>query len=182
MKMKNLILISGPMGVGKSTVMAQLRQMLPNNVALDGDWCWMAEPFHVTDETKEMVMGNIHHLLNAFLRCSAYENVIFCWVMNKQKIADDVLRGLCLDGVTVHHYSLVATEGALRARLQRDIDEGKRREGCIEKSLSYLWDYAYLNSVKVEVTDRTAREAAHIIAAEVLYKARAIAECEGDVV
>lgn len=50
---------------------------LPNSVFLDGDWCWDADPFQVTEETKEMVMQNICCLLNNFLHCTAYENVIF---------------------------------------------------------------------------------------------------------
>lgn len=77
--MKTLYLIGGTMGVGKTTVSQQLKKDLANSVFLDGDWCWDADPFQVTDETKEMVMDNICYLLNNFLHCSAYENVIFCW-------------------------------------------------------------------------------------------------------
>jgi hypothetical protein len=35
----------------------------------------------VTGETKAMVSSNIAHLLNAFLACPEFENVIFCWVL-----------------------------------------------------------------------------------------------------
>lgn len=54
--MKNLFLIGGTMGIGKSTVSRCLKHRLPNGVFLDGDWCWDAEPFVVTEETKKMVM------------------------------------------------------------------------------------------------------------------------------
>ena len=54
--MKTLYLIGGTMGVGKTTVSQQLKKDLANSVFLDGDWCWDADPFQVTDETKEMVM------------------------------------------------------------------------------------------------------------------------------
>ena len=74
--MKQLYLIGGTMGVGKTTVCQQLKSELSNSVFLDGDWCWDANPFQVTDETKAMVMDNICYLLNNFLRCSAYETVI----------------------------------------------------------------------------------------------------------
>lgn len=47
------------MGVGKTTVSQQLKQDLPNSVFLDGDWCWDADPFQVTEETKSMVIRNI---------------------------------------------------------------------------------------------------------------------------
>ena len=76
--MKTLYMIGGTMGVGKTTVCQLLKQNLPNSVFLDGDWCWDASPFQVTDETKAMVTNNICYLLNNFLKCSAYENIIFC--------------------------------------------------------------------------------------------------------
>ena len=81
--MKTLYLIGGTMGVGKTAVSQQLKHDLPNAVFLDGDWCWDASPFQVTEETKAMVTENICYLLNQFLHCSAYENVIFCWVMHQ---------------------------------------------------------------------------------------------------
>ena len=64
---------------------------MPYNVFLDGDWCWSAEPFVVTDKTKAMVMDNIAHLLGNFIRCSEYENIIFCWVLHEKAILDDLL-------------------------------------------------------------------------------------------
>lgn len=76
--MKTLILIGGTMGIGKTTACQCLKKALPRAVFLDGDRCWDADPFQVTDETKAMVEGNICYLLNSFLHCSAYENVIFC--------------------------------------------------------------------------------------------------------
>lgn len=81
--MKKLIIINGTMGVGKTTTSLELQKILPQNVFLDGDWCWSMEPFVVNDETKTMVMNNITYLLNNFIRCSEYENIIFCWVMHE---------------------------------------------------------------------------------------------------
>ena len=34
---------------------------------LGGNWCWDADPFQVTEETKAMVMRTICYLLNSFL-------------------------------------------------------------------------------------------------------------------
>lgn len=86
--MKTLYLIGGTMGVGKTIISRQLKKDLHNSVFLDGDWCWDADPFQVTEETKEMVMRNICFLLNNFLRCTAYDNIILCWVMHEQYIID----------------------------------------------------------------------------------------------
>lgn len=70
--MKNIYLIGGTMGVGKTTTCRIMKQKLENSVFLDGDWCWDMHPFQVTDETKQMVIGNICFLLNSFIKCSAF--------------------------------------------------------------------------------------------------------------
>lgn len=57
--MKNVIFISGTMGVGKTATSVELQKLLSKNVFLDGDWCWNMVPFVVSDETKEMVLNNL---------------------------------------------------------------------------------------------------------------------------
>lgn len=64
------------MGVGKTAVCRELQHLLPENVFLDGDWCWDAVPFRVTEETETMVMENIAFLLNQF--CVALFMKTFC--------------------------------------------------------------------------------------------------------
>ena len=103
---KTLYMIGGTMGVGKTTVCQQVKQDLPNSVFLDGDWCWDASPFQVTDETKAMVTNNICYLLNNLSHrvfssatsethftsqfCvssfSSMESMIDCWCITQQKI------------------------------------------------------------------------------------------------
>ena len=92
--MKTLYLIGGTMGVGKTTVSQQLKRDLHNSVFLDGDWGWNASPFQVNYETKAMAVRNICYLLNSFIHCSAYENVIFCWIMHEQSIIDGIISKL----------------------------------------------------------------------------------------
>ena len=38
--MKNIYIIGGTMGVGKTTICQKLKLKLANSVFLDGDWCW----------------------------------------------------------------------------------------------------------------------------------------------
>ena len=124
--MKHLYLIGGPMGVGKTTVCQQLKQTLPYSVFLDGDWCWDASPFQVTPETRAMVLDNICHLLNNFLACTAYQNVVFCWVLHQQDIWDTILGRLHLESCAAHCVALTASEAALRQRLEADVAAGRR--------------------------------------------------------
>ena len=62
--MKQLILLSGPMGVGKTTAARGLLDVMPRSVMLDGDWCWeQGNHWDFCDRNKEMVMDNICYLL-----------------------------------------------------------------------------------------------------------------------
>ena len=158
--MKTLYLIGGTMGVGKTTVCQQLKKELNNSVFLDGDWCWDSSPFQVTEETKAMVTDNICHLLNNFIRCSAYENIIFCWVMHEQSIIDSMLKRLYLGNINVKCISLVCDENTLRSRLGKDIEAGIRTPDVLDRSLARLDKHGSLNTVKIHTDGKTVTEIA----------------------
>ena len=162
--MKRLILVGGPMGVGKTATCQMLKKRLPRCAFLDGDWCWDMHPFIVTDETRAMVMDNITHLLTGFLACSELQNVIFCWVMHEQAILDSLLSRLTLEGCAVTSVSLFAPPDVLRARLQQDVDSGLRTPDVIARSLAYLPKYDALNTVKLDTGAMDASQAARAIA------------------
>ena len=162
--MKQLYLIGGPMGVGKTTVCQQLKQTLPYSVFLDGDWCWDASPFQVTPETRAMVLDNICHLLNNFLACTAYQNVVFCWVLHQQDIWDTILGRLHLESCVVHCVALTASEAALRQRLEADVAAGRRTADVIPRSLARLPLYAALSARNIDTTGKTPAEVAAEIA------------------
>ena len=153
-KMKTLYLIGGTMGVGKTTVCRQLKLDLHNSVFLDGDWCWDASPFQVTDETKAMVIDNICYLLNSFIKCSAYENIIFCWVMHEQSIIDSILERIDIMNCTVNCFSLTASEKSLRDRLSNDIERCIRTGDVIDRSIARLPLYQMLNTTKIDTSEK----------------------------
>src|SRR5690348_1234235 len=146
--MKKVVFINGTMGVGKTATCGELGKLLPHNVFLDGDWCWQMRPFVVTEETKAMVRGNIIHLLNSFLACSAFEHVMFCWVMHTQEILDDLLDGLDLDGHTVYRFTLMSNETALIDRFSRDVETGLRDPDDMPRAIQRLRLYEAMDTVK----------------------------------
>ena len=158
--MKHLYIIGGTMGVGKTTVCRILKEKLEGSVFLDGDWCWDMHPFQVTEETKRMVQENIVFLLNNFLSCTAYDHVIFCWVLHQQNIIDDLLARLRTDNCEVHLISLVCTPGELARRIQKDVEAGIRGEDAARRSLSRLALYDSLSTLKLDVTELTPEETA----------------------
>lgn len=161
--MKQLYMVGGTMGIGKTAACQAMKTSLPKAVLLDGDWCWDMHPFVVTDETKQMVLRNICFLLNSFIHCSAYETIIFCWVMHEQAIIDEVLAHIDTSEIRLHNISLVASPAALRERLQRDIAAGVRPAGQMEESLSRLPLYEKLATQKVDTSGLNAQEVAQYI-------------------
>lgn len=161
--MKRLYLVGGPMGVGKTAACRELQRRLNRSVFLDGDWCWDANPFRVTEETKAMVTENICFLLNNFLRCSAYDHVIFCWVLHQQEILDGLLSCMDTRNCAVRAISLTASPEALTARIENDIQAGRRDQRALERSLSYLPRYAALDTEKLDVSRLTPEETAERI-------------------
>lgn len=158
--MKKLYLIGGTMGVGKTSVSQCIKRELPNAVFLDGDWCWDADPFQITEETKEMVIDNICYLLNHFVRCSAYENIIFCWVMHEQSIIDTILDQVDTTDCVVKIVSLMAGKETLTERITKDVVSGSRSADVLERSLARLPLYQSINSVKVETDGKAVRDIA----------------------
>ena len=163
--MKKLYLIGGTMGVGKTSTCQILKMKLQDSVFLDGDWCWDMHPFQVTLETKKMVLENISFLLNNFIHCTAYENIIFCWVMHEQAILDDILSRLDTADCQVNLISLVCSREALQERLQKDIDVKIREKDVISRSLERIALYEKLETIKVDVSDISPEQAAELIAA-----------------
>lgn len=156
--MKTLYLIGGTMGVGKTAVGCRLKEVLFNSVFLDGDWCWDANPFRITEETKKMVMRNITYLLNNFLECSAYENIIFCWVMHEQSIINCIIDNLNVDNCRVKIISLIASKITLRKRLEFDVANGLRTADVINRSLTRASMYKILDTVKINTDNKTIAE------------------------
>ena len=162
--MKRLIFVNGTMGAGKTATCRELKKLLPPCAFLDGDWCWDMEPFQVTEETKAMVQENIAFLLGQFLRCSAYETVIFCWVMHQEAIIQELLSRLETRGVQVRVFTLLPSPAALEAHIQKDVAAGLRVPEDYQRSLERLPLYQAMDTEKILTDGLTPAQAARAIA------------------
>lgn len=158
--MKNIIFINGTMAVGKSSTARRLNSLLDASVYLDGDWCWMADPFVVTEETKAMVTDNICHMLNNFIKCSRYKNIIFCWVMDFESIYESIVSKLDTDNCNIYRFTITCSSRALKQRVENDLSQPGRN---YEKSLERLARFDSMNTVKIYNDDMTARQTARHI-------------------
>jgi len=160
---KKLIIINGTMGTGKTTICKILYKKLNNSVWLDGDWCWMMNPFKVTEENKRMAEDNITYLLNNFLGNPDFEYVIFSWVMHNENIFDVLLEKLQKNEFQRYKISLVCSPEELKKRMLKD----GREEKDIEMSLGRLKSYERMNTIKVDTTntavEKTVNEIVNIV-------------------
>lgn len=157
--MKKLIIINGTMGVGKTTVSEIVSEKLEPSVFLDGDWCWNMNPWVFTEENKNMVIDNITHLLNAFLKNSGFHYIVFCWVIHQEQIFDDLLSRLSGD-YELHKISLICSEAALRDHIMNDVEKGTRTIDSIEGSIARMKLYKEMNTQKIDVSTISAVQAA----------------------
>lgn len=146
------------MGIGKSTITQELGKQTLNSVYLDGDWCWMINPFIVNNETKQMVIHNIQYLLNSFIKNTQIETIFFCWVMDEQVIVDKVLKGVNKESIDIYHFSLIASPETLRKNIKKDIKLNKRTPNDLARSLERLQKYNALDSIKVDTSEKNISE------------------------
>lgn len=145
------------MGSGKTTVSQKLKILLNKSIFLDGDWCWNMDPFIVNNETKKMVLENITFLLNNFLKCSEYENVIFCWVMHEENIIQDIIKKLESSNYKLYKFSLICSKEELKKRIMKDVENGIRDENVLERSYIKMDNYKMMDTIKIN-TDKISVE------------------------
>ena len=168
--MKTLIVLNGPMGVGKTTVGKELCRRLAPSIFLDGDWCWDLHPFVVSEENKQMVMQNIQFLLCSFLKNESLRYLVFAWVIPEEAIASEILSALSDECFRLCRFTLLASPESLSQRLQGEIDQGLREPSVLKRSLSYLLKYRVMDTIAIDTSHLTPAEVVQRIASLVREK------------
>ncbi|MBE6088529.1 MAG: nucleotide kinase [Clostridium beijerinckii] len=150
---KKVIIINGTMGVGKSATCRELNKKLKNSVWLDGDWCWMINPFVVNEENKKMVINNINYLLRSFLTNSSLEYIIFNWVIHMEEIFDDILEPLNDLNFEIIKITLICDEDALKKRILGDVKLKLRDEEYVSRSVERLDLYKEMSTKKIDTSN-----------------------------
>jgi broad-specificity NMP kinase len=145
---KKLIIINGVPGVGKSTVSKELHKALPKSVWLDGDWCWMMNPWMITEENIKMVERNIIYLLRSYFSNSTFDYVIFSWVLHREEITQRILEGIQDFEYEITRITLTCTHESLRERMLLD----NRTLEQFEASSRRLRLYEDMETFKIETS------------------------------
>ncbi|MCG7380835.1 AAA family ATPase [Paenibacillus sp. ACRSA] len=147
--MKKLIVVNGSMGVGKTSTCKNLYKSLDRSVWLDGDWCWMMNPWTINKDTIEMVEKNIAYLLNNYLTNPAFDYIIFSWVLHREDILNDLLERLHTSEYKLYKITLTCSEESLRDRMLFD----HRSLEQINNSIDRLQLYQKMQTNKIDTSE-----------------------------
>ena len=116
-----LVLIGGPPGVGKTSLLACLERKLERSACLDADDVRRFHPSQLDEQVLSIGVENVIAVLRGYLE-GPFQQVILTWVLADPKLVERILAGL--DGLygsllVVH---LVASPAALQARCGRQPD------------------------------------------------------------
>lgn len=153
---KKLAIVNGPPGIGKTATCRVLQQFLQRSVWLDGDWCWMANPWIVTEETKRMAENNIIFLLNSFLNCTEYDFILFSWIFRSDELFRKILNKLKSNDFILYKYTLTCSQDVFRKRLEAAGREESKFPMCMES----LQQCENTESEKINTTNRSVEEIA----------------------
>ena len=157
-----VIILNGPMGVGKTTVGKLIAEKHPGTAFIDGDWCLDLHPFVGNRETKEMAIDNILHMIGNYMKCSACSMVVLVWLMDDRWVLDRIREGLAALGAEVQYVTLTCCRESLIRRWREDRQCEWRTDHWLEISLASLPRFAEMEN-RIDTGGLPAEEIANMI-------------------
>ena len=137
-----VIILNGPMGVGKTTVGKYIADRCPGTAFIDGDWCLDLHPFVGNRETKAMAVDNILHMIGNYMKCSVCKMIVLVWLMDDPWVLQAITDGLSALQAEVKSVTLVCDRENLIRRWENDHNCEWRTEEWLKVSLSSLPAFA----------------------------------------
>ena len=157
-----VILINGPMGVGKTTVGRCIADHFPGTAFIDGDWCMDIHPFIGNDETKAMAVDNILHMIGNYQKCSLCSMVVMAWLMDDPWVIQRIKDGLSTLRTDVKSVTLVCNMESLVRRWNSDHGCDWRTDEWLNISLKSLPAFASMDHV-IDSSHLTVEQVADLI-------------------
>ena len=101
-----VIVINGPMGVGKTTVGKYIADTNPGTAFIDGDWCMDIHPFVGTQETRAMAADNILHMIDNYRKCSVCKQIVLVWLMDDLQVLQEIKESITKIGLEIRSVTL----------------------------------------------------------------------------
>ena len=141
-----VIILNGPMGVGKTTVGKYIADHNPGTAFIDGDWCMDIHPFVGSRETKAMAVDNILHMIGNYQNCSVCSMVVLVWLMDEPWMIQRIMNGLSALQAEVKSVTLVCGRETLIRRWNNDQNCEWRTDDWLKVSLKSLPGFASMDN------------------------------------
>ncbi len=142
----NVIIINGPMGVGKTTVGKYIADHHPGTAFIDGDWCLDLHPFVGNQETKVMAVDNILHMIGNYKNCSVCRMIVLVWLIDDEWVYRRIIDGICALQLELVSVTLLCGEEQLIQRWRQDKTCEWRTDQWLEISLKSLPHFSTLEN------------------------------------
>ena len=140
-----VIVINGPMGVGKTTVGKIIAERNPGTAFIDGDWCMDLHPF----------TGN-------YQKCSVCGMVVLAWLMDDEWVRRGIAEGIAALGAEVKETVLICDRESLIRRWKNDRKCEWRTDEWLNASLKSLPVFAAMSGLTC-TGGLTAEQAADLV-------------------
>ena len=157
-----VIIINGPMGVGKTTVGKYIADHHPGTAFIDGDWCMDIHPFVGNPETRAMAVDNILHMIGNYQKCSVRSMVVLVWLMDDPKVKEKIMDGLSAFKAEVKDVTLVCNRENLIRRWENDLKCEWRTDEWLNVSVKSLPGFAAMDHV-IDTSDMPVDRIANLI-------------------
>ncbi len=141
-----IIILNGPMGVGKTTVGKYIADHNPGTAFIDGDWCMDIHPFVGNRETRAMAVDNILHMIGNYRKCSVCSMVVLVWLMDDPWVIQGIMEGLAGLHAEVKSVTLVCNRENLIKRWNNDQNCEWRTDEWLNVSLKSLPGFASMDN------------------------------------
>jgi ABC-type glutathione transport system ATPase component len=157
-----VIILNGPMGVGKTTVGKYIADQNPETAFIDGDWCMDIHPFIGNQETKAMAVDNILHMIGNYQKCSVCSMVVVVWLMDEPWVIQRITEGLAALQAEMKNVVLVCDRENLITRWNNDQTCGWRTDDWLQVSLKSLPGFASMENA-IDTSDLPVEKIAALI-------------------
>ncbi|MCE5236245.1 MAG: AAA family ATPase [Clostridiaceae bacterium] len=159
MEKKKLIMVAGPAGVGKSAVCKELFKKIVGSAWLDGDWCWMVNPYPgKTAEQKTYAEKAFGYILDGYFNDDNTNTILFSWLIHSNFMFELVTNRITYTNYELVKVVLICDEQEHALRMLSD-----NREEAKIAARDTMDKYLLLDAIKIDTTHLSVHETAEKI-------------------
>ena len=157
-----VMILNGPMGVGKTSVGKYIAATHSGTAFIDGDWCLDLHPFVGNRETKCMAIDNILHMIDNYRKCSFCQMIVLVWLMDDEWVHQSIIDGISSMELEFQYVTLMCDQEELIRRWKKDDKCEWRTDEWLKVSIESLAHFSNLKNV-IDTTGLTIPEIAEMI-------------------